>query len=133
MKKVTMLPNQKVYWLNGRLIEVSKGKGFNYGYVLFIPKNVVKDTTLIIEGSNTRSSANSIEDANDIILNEGLYPSLPIYDVANELGLPVLFPLFPRIYNGEETIYNHMLSSNSLNDNTLRIRAVFAAKAPESC
>ena len=67
-------------------------------------------------------STDDLKKANDIILKEGLYPSFPIYDVANELGLPVLFPLFPRIHNGEETIYNHMLSSNSLDNNTLKIK-----------
>ena len=112
----------EVHWLDGYLIKVPKSKDFNYEYILFIPKNINENTTLIIEGSNCTISVSDLESAKDIILKEGLYPSLPIYDVANELGLPVLFPLFPRIYNGEETIYNHMLSSNSLDNSTLKIK-----------
>ena len=112
----------KIHWLDGKLVKVPKGNGFNYEYILFIPNNISNNITLIVEGSNTSKSSNSIKEANEQMLKEGLYPSLPIYDIANDLGLPVLYPLFPRIHNGEETIYNHMLSSNSLNSSTKGIK-----------
>lgn len=113
----------KLSWLDGKLIQVPNGNNFNFGYVIFIPNNIKNNTTLIIEGSNTgKGSSNTLKEGNEIMEKEGLYPSLPIYSIANELGLPVLYPLFPRINNGEEGIYTHMLSSNSLNSNTKQIK-----------
>lgn len=108
----------KINWLKGILIHVPVNEQFNFGYILFLPENVKESTTLIVEGSNVGCSTDNIEEANANILKTGLYPSLPIYDIANELGLPILYPLFPRIYNGRETIYNHMLATNSIVNST---------------
>lgn len=113
--------NCKVSWLNGSLVVVPKGKTFNFDYVLFIPENIENDTVLLIEGSNTNGSTDDMKEANEVMLEEALNPNLPIFGVANELGLPVLYPLFPRVYNGRETIYNHMLSSNSLKSDTFKL------------
>ena len=111
----------KIFFIEGKLLKINRGKNFNFGYILYIPKNILKDSTMIIVGSNVSHSTNSIEEANNEVLKSGLYPSLPIYRVANELGLPILYPLFPRITNDNETIYNHMLSSNSLSSKTPKI------------
>lgn len=108
----------KINWLKGILIHVPVNEQFHFGYILFLPENVKESTTLIVEGSNVGCSTDNIEEANANILKTGLYPSLPIYDIANELGLPILYPLFPRIYNGRETIYNHMLATNSIVNST---------------
>ena len=108
---------------NGKLVQVPKGNSFNFEYILFIPENVQRETTLIIEGSNTGEGAKgTLEEAYKVMLKNGLHPDLPIYKIANDLGLPVLYPLFPRVHNGEEPIYNHMLSSNSLDSNTKKIK-----------
>ncbi len=112
----------KINWLKGILIHVPANEQFHFGYVLFLPENIKESTTLIVEGSNVEGSTDNIEEANAKILKTGLYPETPIYDIANELGLPVLYPLFPRIYNGKETIYNHMLATNSLINNTPKIK-----------
>ena len=118
----------KIYDINnklaiGKLVQVPKGNGFNFEYILFIPNNIKNDTTLIIEGSNTgEGTKNTLEEAYEVMLHDGLHPDLPIYKIANDLGLPILYPLFPRVHNGEEPIYNHMLSSNSLDSNTKKIR-----------
>lgn len=113
----------EVFWLNGTLIQVPSQDDFHFEYILYIPDNIEEQTTLIVEGSNISShSTDNMSEAKEAILKEGLYPSLPIYKIANELGLPVLYPLFPRVYNGEETIYNHMLATNSLMKTTPKLK-----------
>lgn len=112
----------KINWLKGVLIHVPANEQFHFGYILYLPENTKKQTTLIVEGSNAGSSTDNIEEANANILKTGLYPTLPIYDIANELGLPILYPLFPRVYNGKETIYNHMLATNCLVNSTPKLK-----------
>lgn len=114
--------DSKINWLKGILIHVPANEQFHFGYILYLPENIKEQTTLIVEGSNTGSSTDDIEEANAIILKTGLYPTLPIYDIANNLGLPILYPLFPRVYNGKETIYNHMLATNSLDSSTSKLK-----------
>lgn len=123
MRNDCKIYNPKKEELKGKLVRVPVSKGFNYEYILFIPDSIKNNTTLILEGSNTgKGTSNTKEEANKIMLEDGLDPTLPIYLIANDLGLPILYPLFPRIYNGEEGIYNHMLSSNSLNSNTKHLK-----------
>ena len=114
--------DSKISWLNGLLINVPANELFNFGYILYLPENMKEQTTLIVEGSNVNGSTDSITEAKEKVLKTGLYPALPIYEIANKLGLPVLYPLFPRIYNGEETIYNHMLATNSITENTPKLK-----------
>lgn len=116
MKKIKIGPYQN--WnVEGNILIVDKKTGFNFGYAIYIPNTINKDTTLIVEGSNVPSTRTTIEAANELVYEKATKPGLPIYSIATELGLPILYPLFPRYYNGTETIYNHMLSSNSLNKN----------------
>lgn len=107
--------------IKGNLIKVPSSNGFNYDYMLYIPDNIRNDVTMIIEGANVPNTCNTIEEANALVFRTGRYPGLPIYEVANELGLPVIYPLFPRIFDNSSdrvTIYNHMLSTNSLSNDT---------------
>ena len=118
MKKVSIGPFQNVN-IQGELLIVEPVEDqFNFGYVLYIPNSILKNTTLIVEGSNSNNSNENIDIAIKDIYNQATHPSLPIYAIANDFGMPILYPLFPRWNNGEETIYNQMLSSNSLNINT---------------
>lgn len=110
--------------IKGNLIKVPKGNGFNYDYMLYIPDNIRNEVTVIVEGANVPSTCNSIEEANQLVFRTGRYPGLPIYEIANELGLPVIYPLFPRIFDSSNTfttIYNHMLSTNSLSNDTMGV------------
>lgn len=113
--------NQNTSSIEGKLLKFDRGIKFNFGYILYIPPKILKNPTLIIVGSNVSHTSNSVEEANVEVLKSGLRPNTPIYSVANKLGLPILYPLFPRICNENETIYNHMLSSNSLSNKTLKI------------
>ena len=52
---------------------------------------------------------------------EAIYPEImgnPIYEIATNLSMPILYPIFPKWHNGNGPIYNIMLSSNSLNYKT---------------
>jgi hypothetical protein len=124
----------------GYLIEVSSNKelGFNYPYLLFIPKNVNSDSTIIVEGSNTNKSETKIimdvKSAKDIILKS-------VEDVKKYFGnnhpikrinekttnYPFLYPLFPRLVYKNQDIYNHMLSTNSMfiEDNDLKELGIY--------
>ena len=107
--------------IKGNLIRVPSADGFNYGYMLYIPDNIRNEVTMIVEGANVSRTCSTIEEANQLVFRTGRYPDLPIYEVANELGLPVIYPLFPRIFdnsNEQATIYTHMLSTNSLSNET---------------
>lgn len=104
----------KIYQnINNTFIHIPKGKGFNFGYILYLPNEV--GNYLIIEGANTFTSSFDIENANKLILDEALCEKNQIYKIANEVKLPVLYPLFPRIIDKNETIYNHTLATNSFN------------------
>lgn len=113
MKEIKIAPIN----IDGKILVVEDNPGFNYGYVIYIPNTICKDATLIVEGSNVPLTKTTIEAANELVYEKAINPMLPIYTIATQLGLPILYPLFPRYYNGNETIYNHMLSSNSLDKN----------------
>ena len=80
---------EKVHWLRGVLIQVPHQENFSYGYTLYIPDHIHEQTTLIVEGSNVGKTLAQLEEAKEKILRAGLYPCLPIFEMANELGLPV--------------------------------------------
>ncbi len=99
--------------ISGKFLHIANSDNFNFGYILFIPNTINCNTTLMVEGSNVSCSESTLEDANAHILRDALYPNSVSYKVAYDEGLPVLYPLFPRVNN----IYNHMLSSDSINKN----------------
>ncbi|HOZ54088.1 MAG TPA: hypothetical protein PKY25_02020 [Bacilli bacterium] len=111
---------------SGQLITVKEniGLGFNYPYILFIPTNINHNSTIIVEGSNSRESKkiNSSDNINDIIQESiddvrksFIGSNNPIYKINEEiLNYPVLYPLFPRLVYKGIPYYNHMLSSNSM-------------------
>ncbi len=118
MKKMQIGPFLKRN-ISGQLFIIEPiEKLFNFGFVLYVPNSISKNTTLIVEGSNTNKSNKDIEEAIKEVYKEATNPLLPIYSIATDFGMPLLYPLFPRWNNGEETIYNQMLSTNSLNENT---------------
>jgi hypothetical protein len=110
----------------GYLIEVKANSdaGFNYPYLLFIPKYVNVDSTIIVEGANTSSGAIEIKDNisdKDLILKsveatkDYFKNGHPIKRINEQtVNYPFLYPLFPRLRYRDKTFYNHMLSSNSM-------------------
>lgn len=89
--------------------------GFNFGYMLFIPEGISNYTTLIVEGPNVTTSTSDMNLAKKLVIDSVKSFENIIYSCNKESKFPILTPLFPRIYDGKETIYTHMLSSNSLN------------------
>lgn len=108
------------------LIKANPKKGFNFDYTIYIPKTINPKTTLIVEGSNCGPTYDwSREKILDEMLKEAIEPGKtgkPIYEMATNLGMPVLYPIFPKWANKEGPIYNIMLSSNSLNHNTHKLK-----------
>lgn len=106
-----------------KFIPANNKQGFNFDYVLYIPNTIKPNTTLIVEGANTSGGRLSdLKEAIEKVRNDSDDCDLPIYEDATRLGMPILYPIFPRWFNGEEVIYNHMLSSNSLNSKTKRLK-----------
>ncbi len=96
--------------------------GFNYPYLLFIPFSVNKNSTIIVNGSNSINSTpilkeedrntkiqEAVDDVKKLFLREQIYK-------LNEQtsNYPILYPLFPRLRYHGKTFFNHMLSSNSI-------------------
>lgn len=104
------------------LIKANPKNGFNFDYTIYIPKTINPETTLIVEGSNFGSTYDwSREKILNEMMKEVIEPGKtgkPIYEIATNLGMPVLYPIFPKWANKKGPIYNIMLSSNSLNHNT---------------
>lgn len=104
------------------VIKANPNKGFNFDYSLYIPNNVNCNTTLIVEPSNHGGTYDwSNEKILEEMKKEAIYPEImgnPIYEIATNLSMPILYPIFPKWHNGNGPIYNIMLSSNSLNYKT---------------
>lgn len=105
-----------------KFVPANSNQGFNYGYVLYIPDTIKDNTTLIIEAANTRGGSSDLKKAIENVIECADDCDLPIYEHATRLGMPILYPIFPRWMNGEEFIWNHMLSSNSLNPKTKKLK-----------
>lgn len=96
------------------IVEANSDKGFNFGYVVFVPNEIDRDTTLIVEGANTGKSLEDIRAANKDVLDSSTEVHLPIYYIASETNMPILTPLFPRVRLNNKTYYTHMLTSDVL-------------------
>ncbi len=112
----------------GYLIEVpaNSEKGFKYPYLLFVPTNVNINSTIIVEPSNSIRAVNicgeeyinsSLKKSIDEV-KEYFFAGHPIKRINERTtNYPFLYPLFPRIVYQNEIYYNHMLSSNSMDEN----------------
>ena len=97
------------------IVPANKDKGFNFPYILFIPDEISNNTNLIIEGANARSSASNINTGIQDVINESM--NRKIIEWNSKTNYPILTPAFPRFNEEDGPIYNHMLSSQSLNYN----------------
>lgn len=98
--------------INGEvtLISADTDLGFNFPYLLFIPNNAMKDSTvsLIVAPNNTGFTSNDFDDhkqqAENLATNDGNLGNF----LAHKLGYPLLIPVFPR---NEATwkVYTHAL------------------------
>jgi len=100
------------------LIEVpaSPEQGFNYPYILFVPANLdeTRKHRLLVEPNNTGFPTDEMQThmarAREDLVIDSPY-SMPIPRMmAERLGVPLLVPVFPRLYDA----YTHALTRDAL-------------------
>lgn len=96
-------------------IPADKDKKFNFDYVLFVPKGIKSNTSLILTGPNY-SAGVTINPEEKIEYMYENYKSFraPIHYINQNTCFPILYPLIPRYFDEKlnEEIYTNMLSSN---------------------
>ncbi len=100
---------------SGSLIEVpAPEKGFNFGYVLFIPKSAEAKPYpyLLVESNNTGRPDDDIEVHRAAAVALARDSSVGNF-VAKALGLPLLVPVFPRP-SSEDDVYTHSLDRDTI-------------------
>ena len=108
----------------GKLIEVAAApkKGFNFPYVLFLPKRIGKDLPqyLMIEPNNTGTVNDNLDVHRAAAIRTAKESGVGT-DVASQLGLPLLVPVFPRP-KSMENVYTHALDRDTIliRDGSLR-------------
>jgi hypothetical protein len=97
-------------------ISAQHGKGFNYDYLIFIPKGVQSHTFLLVEPNNTGYANDNM----DVHLDRAIFlaaGSSVGRDVSQKLKIPFLVPVFPRPAN-EQNTYTHALDRDALLSNS---------------
>ena len=106
------------------LIVVTKNpeKGFCHDYLLFIPKNTPlnKKTFLLVEPNNTGKTSDSIEVHKQYAIDLASVSSVG-NNVATELHIPLLVPIFPRPAS-QELIYTHALDRDVILENSIELK-----------
>lgn len=104
--RVTELPDNNYY-----VIKSNPDKGFYWDYILFIP-NEVMEKYLLIAPNNSGFVSDSIdlhrERANELILSKS--------ELAEELGVPLMVPVFPRPA-AHSDMYTHALDRGTILSN----------------
>lgn len=98
--------------------------GFNFGYTLVIPVEMNYETSLIVEGINGKSVTDDLEKGREEAIKDSKELGRLIFSWNKNTNFPVLIPQFPRIFNGQEVIWTHMLSSNSLSNEEFGLKRV---------
>ncbi|MCT4507402.1 MAG: hypothetical protein N4A48_01340 [Tepidibacter sp.] len=96
--KVNKFPND-----NYSIISSNPSYGFGWEYILYIPNKVSENNLLVVPNNTGRVSENidiHKEKAKELILAKSR--------LAEELGVPLIVPIFPRSENYQE-IYTHAL------------------------
>lgn len=90
-------------------------KGYHFGYIIYIPREVREDSVPLVEGANTGKPSNTIQEGIASVQNSIYTFSSVGQRIAYQMHLPCMIPLFPRVtINGHE-LYTHMLTSEVLN------------------
>ena len=106
----TILNAQQMNTLS--LIQPDEKHGYNYPYFLFIPKNVEKQTVLMVVPNNTGTVSDTLkvheDEARELASRYYIGGAL-----AEKLKLPVLVPVFPRP-ESQWKIYTHALDRDTI-------------------
>lgn len=100
---------------NYYIYDSNASKGFNFGYMLYIPNNVRLNSALIVEGANTGTTSISLKQGIKDIQNQVFKFSTIGQYLAYKLNIPFMIPLIPRISLKDHDLYTHMLTSEVLN------------------
>lgn len=89
--------------------QAEPNKGFHWPYLLFLPKEV-KSTHILVVPNNTGFATENL-----VFLRASAAAELQRHiKLAERLGCPLLVPTFPRPSLGDENLYLHALTRNSL-------------------
>lgn len=106
------------------LIIVNKNpkKGFYHDYLLFIPKKTPlnKKIFLLVEPNNTGKTSDSIEVHKQYAIDLASVSSVG-NNVATELHIPLLVPIFPRPAS-QELIYTHALDRDVILEKSIELK-----------
>ena len=97
-------------------------KGFHHDYILFIPNGTTinKKTFLLVEPNNTGKTSDSISIHEKYAIDLASVSSVG-NNVATELKIPLLVPIFPRP-SSQELIYTHALDRDVILDNSQELK-----------
>jgi hypothetical protein len=95
-------------------VPANPGKGFHWGYYVYIPRNVRNVSYLLVEPNNTGTTSDDISVHDAAALNIIRWWGR---SYADELGVVLLVPVFPRPAS-EWWMYTHALNRRTLQNNT---------------
>ncbi len=97
-------------------------KGFQNDYILFIPKGTQlnKETFLLVEPNNTGKTSDSISIHEKYAIDLASVSSVG-NNVATELKIPLLVPIFPRP-SSQELIYTHALDRDVILEDSQELK-----------
>lgn len=101
--RVTELPDDNYFVINSK-----PDKGFYWDYILFIP-NEVTENHLLVSPNNSGFVSDSMNFHNEMAKELILFKS----PLAEELGVPLLVPVFPRP-ESQSSLYTHALDRGTL-------------------
>ncbi len=97
-KKVKFEKNNTVIDGTTYLIPPNPNEGYKCGYSIFVPKNCEQNTTLIMHSCNTGNNVPiHLEEANEIVKKSTYERPNFGMNLGNDLNMPVLIPLIPRV------------------------------------
>lgn len=92
-------------------VDACPEKGFNFGYILYLPKVIRDVAPIFLRCANTAKSRDSLEDGLKYVFESSIYFDYPSDLIARNQNLPILKPLIPRFHTEEQSFYSHDLTS----------------------
>lgn len=104
------------------IVKMNPKKGFQNDYILFIPKGTQlnKKTFLLVEPNNTGKTSDSISIHQKYAIDLASVSSVG-NNVATELKIPLLVPIFPRP-SSQELIYTHALDRDVILEDSQELK-----------
>lgn len=94
------------------IVEACPEKGFNFGYLLYLPKDIREIAPIFVKCANTGRAKPNLEEALKDVLASSLDFEYSPDIAARNQRLPILKPFIPRFFTENESLYSHNLSSS---------------------